>query len=873
MRFIRLHLSCLSRLKTIAFALFVALALVGGIWAYNHLKSNKKPSADPLQCLPKGAVCLVQTNSFKDLVNKLTHQNLIWKVLGSQNTIRQIGINLQYFDSLAGNDEELGRIISDNLLYHAIYERGKDLDQLMVIGLKEYADIDLVEQFFASHFKKQADLAQPVYVISTPALSQWFITQHNGMVLVSSDLSLLQQATGLDRQGSMAGDLTYTGLLSLDNDRFCKVYLANQGIFSKALLDGVSMLNVDADPNAINFTGYHKPLPSSPLYDLYNKQGQSIGCLHHLPKSTLCFTTIMPGPACFFSDKNVSPLFSKAWQMLNDSALYNIKKETEENFDGELTEVSYLDEAGHVAAMNLIKIKDEDKCRVLLDLLRDSSASVQVNNEGVRAIRLRPTYQAIAGAIGNGGQPALCVWDHYLFVFGSTAEAVAHLSHIGANDVLARDPAFMQFATQNLVPENNMVYYENPVLMKQHHLSGLLTWPGLVEKQDQLSYACFTARNAKSALLVRIGVEYRQTQSADDGRSYLWVLQADTSIHTSVYPFKNHATGENELAFQDARNTLYLANATGSVLWKKRINEPIRSKIYTVDIFRNNKYQLFFSTDNYIHLVDRTGTYVQGYPVKLPARITAPVTIYDYDNNKDYRLFIACADRRIYNYTLYGIRTEGFTPFKTEHEVELPVQYIRVGSSDYLVAVDVQGRIYAFSRKGEGRITLKNMAASGLGSFYTDAGKTIQSTKLVYIDAKQNALCRISFDDKKESVKLDNELAGFQSLYNPVDDDKQMDVILYGDGGIFAYDLFGSKLMETFSASAVYRGVIHHDALDENVLLVWDKAGRKIDVMSPSGKLLRSVRGVTQMPLSYHLFNGDKNYLLLVDGSSLKCTK
>ena len=221
------------------------------------------------------------------------------------------------------------------------------------------------------------------------------------------------------------------------------------------------------------------------------------------------------------------------------------------------------------------------------------------------------------------------------------------------------------------------------------------------------------------------------------------------------------------MCFQDKEKQLYLISSTGNLIWKKKLNETIQSDIYTVDIFKNGKYQLLFNTENYLHLLDRNGNYVQGYPVRLPSKATSSMTLLDYDKNKDYRIFIACADKRIYNFSLYGVKTEGYIPLKTDALVELPIYYSKIGQSDYLTTIDVMGKIYVFSRKGEGRIDFKNKAITGLSNFYVLAGNSLDNSKIIYVDDKNNVLNKISLTDKKELLKYpfeDHHLANQNSL-------------------------------------------------------------------------------------------------------------
>jgi len=63
----------------------------------------------------------------------------------------------------------------------------------------------------------------------------------------------------------------------------------------------------------------------------------------------------------------------------------------------------------------------------------------------------------------------------------------------------------------------------------------------------------------------------------------------------------------------------------------------------------------YFFGQKYIHLLDRNGNYVERYPVKLRYLQQNSMAVFDYDNNLNYRLFIAGEDKRIYSYDKPGM--------------------------------------------------------------------------------------------------------------------------------------------------------------------------------------------------------------------------
>ncbi|HOH96222.1 MAG TPA: WD40 repeat domain-containing protein, partial [Candidatus Enterocola sp.] len=109
----------------------------------------------------------------------------------------------------------------------------------------------------------------------------------------------------------------------------------------------------------------------------------------------------------------------------------------------------------------------------------------------------------------------------------------------------------------------------------------------------------------------------------------------------------NHYTGETEIAIQDEKNQFYLINSEGKILWKIQLPEAIIGDITQVDMLKNKKLQMAFTTLNKLYIIDRTGKNLKSYPKNLPSRATAGLSVFDYDNKRDYRFFIPTENKQI----------------------------------------------------------------------------------------------------------------------------------------------------------------------------------------------------------------------------------
>ncbi|MDR3181187.1 MAG: hypothetical protein LBT61_04580 [Prevotellaceae bacterium] len=170
-------------------------------------------------------------------------------------------------------------------------------------------------------------------------------------------------------------------------------------------------------------------------------------------------------------------------------------------------------------------------------------------------------------------------------------------------------------------------------------------------------------------------------------------------------PVINHYTKEKESFVQFADYRIGLQSKDGQWLWAKKLNSAIIGDVIQIDYLRNGKLQMLFTTPTHIYLYDRNGNLVTPYPVtwKTPASTMA---VFDYDKDRNYRIFITDADNvvRVYDKRIQPV--EGWKPFKSPHAVTRAPEFFRVASRDYIVLCSEQ-TMYIFDRKGNERVKLE----------------------------------------------------------------------------------------------------------------------------------------------------------------------
>jgi hypothetical protein len=261
---------------------------------------------------------------------------------------------------------------------------------------------------------------------------------------------------------------------------------------------------------------------------------------------------------------------------------------------------------------------------------------------------------------------------------------------------------------------------------------------------------------------------------------------------------------QREIIVQNTANVLFLISHDGQILWRLDLKEKIMGEIHQVDALKNGKLQFLFNTGSKIFLVDRNGKNVAPFPVLLNPPATNGLAVFDYDGKRDYRIFIATADKKIKVWDTSGKIVKGWSFGTTRSEVAEPVQFFRLGGYDYIVFGD-RSRIYILDRKGAQRI---NVPVTFERSGNPLKLNTIGIPGMVATD-KTGLVYNFYFDGKYDTIRVNKYSPAHFFTCGNVDNDKIPDFIYADQGKIEVWNATGKKLFEkNFRDQISYRPII-----------------------------------------------------------------
>jgi hypothetical protein len=117
------------------------------------------------------------------------------------------------------------------------------------------------------------------------------------------------------------------------------------------------------------------------------------------------------------------------------------------------------------------------------------------------------------------------------------------------------------------------------------------------------------------------------------------------------------------------------------------------------------------------------------------------MALFDYDKSRDYRIFMAGEDRKIYVYDIEGNVVTGWKFDKTESIVTRALQHFRIGDKDYIIFTD-QNRAYFLDRRGRERIKPKSRVVFSPGNpFSLDMNIREERPRWISTDTAGNVTC------------------------------------------------------------------------------------------------------------------------------------
>lgn len=303
--------------------------------------------------------------------------------------------------------------------------------------------------------------------------------------------------------------------------------------------------------------------------------------------------------------------------------------------------------------------------------------------------------------------------DHYTiienaFVFSDSVENLKTVIANYKNNSTFEKTATFKTAQEQLADESSILFVANANGMEyflDRYFSEEISKEVRIKELSQFSFAAQMVAedhfHHTNVLFQKIAHETNLNKTTP-----LFTVTLENEIAVTPQFVKNHNTKKDEIVVQDQDNILYLISTEGKVLWKKQLKGRVQGRIEQVDLYKNGRLQLAFTTDNQFLILDRNGNVVAPFNFSYNGGNLNPLAVFDYDQKKDYR-FVLSQGTKVLMYNRHGKKVSGFKYTNADHPILGSAKHFRVGRKDYLVFKEEGGNLKIQSRTGETRVPVK----------------------------------------------------------------------------------------------------------------------------------------------------------------------
>ena len=883
----------------------------------NFFRKNKSEQLSVFKLIPTDASFLFVVKNFKNAVSDLTEKNLFYSNFQSLDAVKQFTQQIQLADSLSIIDEHFSMLLKNKIVFSYHLQGKETFAGLYIFTIPEHLKKERIASLIKKTFK-QAEFSERefsntnIYKIEGKSESYHFYLQADYLVLSSSKILIeksvlhsktsysIETESGFSKVRETAGKgvpiniyLNYSNLKNyvshvLPNNHI----ISTLGTFADwseldlnakedlLLLNGFTyasdslnqFLSSFKNQKAIKFN--FSKIVSHKINQIRSFAISDLDAFYAEYQKYLVYTKkemAQKKALTDFQDKNgINPVdFFKA---ILDKEIVDL----ETDFSGlspQQNQFALIKTYSQSITENTLKKYLSAHARKKGIATEQLSSKIQFDFETYFTVYTFPLENSLANIFGDffNGKTFhyATLIDNYLVFSYDKTSIKSFLQEYITGKTLDKSANYKQFEYY-LSDESCFFYYFNihrqqnklPTYFKTELKKALETDPGILENLH-----AFSIQLSPSKELFYTNIVLKYTNNLREDPQTIWETALDTIFKHKPYLVRNHYTNNTEVFIQDLNSNIYLINDVGRILWKVPIDGQIQSEVHQIDVFKNNKLQYLFNTTTKLYLVDRNGNNVDGFPISLRAEASNGLSVYDYDQSRNYRIFIAGKDKRIYLYDKHGKLVNGWKKPYTDHLVTTPVQHFREGSRDYIVFGD-QLKTYIYNRKGEERVKVKEpVSKSANNTYFLDHNKGSKSGARIVTTNQEGKICYIYLrDGKVERSKISDFTDNHFFLMEDIDGDNKYEYIYVDKNKLLAFNYGQRKIIDFETPKSVtYKPATYRFSSTDIKIGIISEEENKIYLINNNGKLYKGfpLEGASQFSIGKFRNSGGKFNLLV----------
>ena len=811
-----------KNLTSIVFLIIIVIAVL----AYFIYPKFAKTDADPWLMVPNNSALILQFDKPSVLFDKLSDGNAFWASATKAAELKRIELQIVKIDELFSENDSYSNLLKNSplMLSFHVDETNKTASTLFLSQFNAQVSDSEIKSFLSRELGTKYAVAGlnerefgGLKIIDAVNENTIYLIFLDGIMLASSDLNLISESyrTYKSKGSNLTNDKDFVDVKNTAGNKIDARMFVNYSNLSsllKLFSSEEEMQAVDWISNFASWTEVDILLKNDEIimtgFTSFNNDSLNYLSLmkDQLPQKSLVYNYCP-----FNTDILLRLAYSDFYSHFNSSNNGNPDTYSLPGLNYNLTEllkligseVAYGTNASQVNEFNknsfaLVHLKDRQRAKtVLKDISKVSGGkkSSKFNGYSINQIKYD---KFLSSLFGSAFSPIKN--NYYLFigdfvVFANSKDMLTSILQMyDTGKTIDLNDNFKKYS-DNLSSKDNLSLFIKPrdLISLLPKFVNLEINKALLRDKESLrdiQGMSFQFSNdgpmAYTNFYIKLGKTYSEENLA------LWKIKFDDEIVGKPYLVRDHTTNKFMVLAFDKSSKLYLVSTDGQLLWKKRIDGLPQGDIHQVDFYKNGKVQYLFNTRDFIYLIDKKGNFVKNYPKKLNPASTNSLNVFDYNRKRDYRIILAQADKKIYNYNLNGSKVDGWKEPHTRNIVNESVKRLVANNKDYILLTDIDNKTTIVNRKGKERIKIKgDFKKARNSSFFVNR---TNSKGIIITTNEKGKLTYIKASGKLDKTDFGDYTKDHFFLYEDFNDDKSVDFIFVDGRKLRVFDRFKKEL-------------------------------------------------------------------------------
>ncbi len=881
------------------FAIILILLVFAGYFKIR--KNENRSTTTTFSAIPLNASFIIEIEKPTKNIQKIFSNSPV-KYLKNNNDVKNFYLELQKIDSLIDNNDTVAKIFEKKILLSA-HQADNKSEFLLVSKPKKQAYIKNFIKYLsdnADSIKKEEYSNATIFNIFTNNKNFYFSFYKNiaffskSLDLTKASIRQIQSNNPISlnigfKEISERNKSAIRIFINYYNIKWFLSEFANNKSRKRIQKAGNfalwSALKANMDTNFISFSGFTSV---SDEFDNY------LSVFLNIKPKKFDKEELIPEKTAEFMSLNLSdfPKFNSNYQkyISSKNAISSYKENSEQFYNKYKikvipTFVPLIDNnvifvkcnfnkiTNHISDFILIQTSDISQFSNKLNKITDTVQTIEIDQDkkiNVWKLKTSVFLKILFGGIANFSDLTYFTTYNDYFIFGQSSEDIKqYLQQIYLKKTLALNPDYQKFRkklqdkSNFYIFINNFYNYKQELNLLNSNKTKFFTQNKFSQKWQFIALQFTYAGNNIFNSFINF---YYNNNPVYNGLT-LWETELKHNIKSKPLIFKKQIGSPKNIFVIDDSNEVYLINKEGKIIWNKKITEPLVGSPFAANLDRNKNYQIILSSSMHIITLDANGNYLAEKSTQLPGKTEIGISVFDYDNNKKYRIFVP-VQKQVYVYDNNMKPVEGWKFQGSMTKIISPVKHFSYKGKDYITFMSKE-KLFILNRRGEDRVVpQRNIAFGKNPDVFLQTSINGKNAYFITSDASGNVYF-ISLTGKTASKKIASVSANHYFTATDINGDGILELIFTDKDYLLVYSQNGEPIFAHNFDGEVLKPVILYFSKDNIKIAVTDKVKKEIYIFNSDGSIYQNfpVKGDTKISVTelinnkFNMIVGYNNYL------------